>query len=792
MNFVCAVGDCGTALDKSWRHCPNCGSPTNSTKRFPTEHHFATPDVHNIILPLTNDHPIRCAIALAPQSTESKGSLSSSDFSIKYARNHPIPGQSPGPALVIKVDLSSSKDHDIFEFIVDIEEGKRSGFWRSSDSDEWVSKSSSRLVVRRISGEFKVEIWPEALFFGQQETRPIRIKATGNLGGKVTVQASTGYEANLSNSGDRSRREISLLPEQEVTVDISKVRPDAGEGNVKILGTLDQVLGSTLLLNKEIAKGGLLPALVVAIDFGTSNTSIFALKPGQKGNPEPISIPINGKNRTRSLVYIGENITDWQYFDERLDISNPRVISDLKSIVRKGDNIQIGGREYTPTYILTNVLKFLKNRIIDNFLRESLDHEEGQKVEFVFTIPVLDGEGSESLKKYTSVLEEAASGAGFDDEDEGYSIRTTFEPNAAALEVALSAYRNGHKIKHEENLLVIDLGGGTVDVSLCQVNIDSSVSLSGFKNCPTNQDGLEIGGNFVTHRLGLNFVEDFPSDEEIFRKFVGVYQDFHRDGGEISEPTTWDEVEAEFNPSTLTEEPLFVDPDCWFSRFPELYLKLEEAKKTLSNDLTLPHFEFRNERRNSDRNHIALRESLNRITRKMIGDIGQKIDEFLAENSFSKKQVHHIAIVGGGARLSLVKELFETLFAKKTVLDSQHIDLMTAVCKGATYLYDRKVEVFPFDLYWSVLGEKGQPVIRKGTTLGKPYPKKQDTTEHRDPSLIHVFATIEGNTRTLIKYPLLPTGPARYELIVKNNLIELSQTKENGNDIKRILEVYSF
>lgn len=790
MNFVCAVGDCGTALDKSWKHCPNCGSPTNSTKRFPTEHHFATPEVHNIILPLTNDHPIRCAIALAPQSAESKGLLSSSDFSIKYARNHPIPGQSPGPALVIKVDLGSSKDHDIFEFIVDIEEGKRSGFWRSSDSDEWVSKSSSRLVVRRISGEFKVEVWPEALFFGQQETRPIRIKATGNLGGKVTVQASTGYEANLSNSGDRSRRDISLLPGQEVTVDISKVRPDAGEGNVKVFDSLESPIKTIFLLNKERPSARVLPALVVAIDFGTSNTSIFALKPGQKGTPEPISIPINGKNRTRSVVSIGENITDWRYFDERLDISNPRVISDLKSIVRKGDNIQIDGREYSPTYILTNVLTFLKNRIIDPYLKETLS--EGQKVEFVFTIPVLGGEGSESLDKYISVLREAAGEAGFEDEDEGYSIRTTFEPNAAALEVALSAYRNGLKIKDQENLLVIDLGGGTVDVSLCQVNIDSSVSLSNFKNCPTNQGGLEFGGNYITHRFGLNFVADPPPNGDAFANFSRVYEDFSRDDmPSIPAITQFVELVPLFNPQSLKDEPIFINQDCWFNRFPELYLLLEEAKKALSIDPLSLHYEFQSEKRPSQQTHLALRNSLDKVAQKTIKDVGLRIYQFLENNGLSKRDIHHIALVGGGSRLSLVKGLFEDLFSKKTILNDHYIDVTTAVCKGATYLYDRKVEVFPFDLHWSVLGQE-ELVIRKDTAIGKSFIKIQNTTEHEGESFIHIFATIKNELRTLINFPLTQSGPTSYALIVQNNNIELAQIGESANEGKKILEVYSF
>jgi molecular chaperone DnaK (HSP70) len=789
VNFVCAVGDCGTALDKSWRHCPNCGSPTNSTKRFPTEHHFATPEVHNIILPLTNDHPIRCAIALAPQSAESKGSLSSSDFSIKYARNHLIAEQRPGPVLVIKLDLSSSKDHDVLEFIVDIEEGKRSGFWGSSDSDEWVSKSSSRLVVRRISGEFKVEVWPEALFFGQQETRPIRIKATGNLGGKVTVQASTGYEANLSNSGDRSRREISLLPGQEVTVDISKVRPDAGEGNVKILDSIERPMKTIFLLNKERPSARVLPALVVAIDFGTSNTSIFALKPGQKGTPEPISIPINGKNRTRSVVSIGENITDWRYFDERLDISNPRVISDLKSIVRKGDNIQIDGREYSPTYILTNVLTFLKNRIIDPYLKETLS--EGQKVEFVFTIPVLGGEGSESLDKYISVLREAASEAGFEDHEEGYSIRTTFEPNAAALEVALSAYRHGLKIKDQENLLVIDLGGGTVDVSLCKVNIDSTVWVSGFQNCLTNEDGLEFGGNFVTHRLGLNFVTDFPNRKDVFFNFAGVYEDFYRDGDSAPVVTNFDELVDQFNPRSLKDEPLFVDPHCWFNRFPDLFIKLEEAKKALSIDPTLPHYEFRNERRNSERNHIALRDSLDKVTRKTMGDIGEKIYQFLKDNNLPKKDIHHIAIVGGGSRLSLVRELFETLFSKKTILDNHYIDVTTAICKGATYLYDRNVEVFPFDLRWSVLGSE-EIVISKGTAIGSPFTKIQNTSPEECASSVNVFATIKGEPCKLIDYPFSQTSSTSFALTIRSNIIELAQLSGDNNKDKTILEVYSF
>lgn len=196
---------------------------------------------------------------------------------------------------------------------------------------------------------------------------------------------------------------------------------------------------------------------MLAIDFGTSNTCITRWNL-VTAKPETLSIPglsaQIGQNPPLipSLVYVenaaqGQVLVGQQVRDRGCDRkSDPRFFRSFKRGI--GAEIQgflpeIDGQiisfEQVGTWFLTNLLSQLE------LLQEKVES-------LVLTVPV------DSFEAYRHWLGSVCQSLPVE------QVRMLDEPTAAAL---------GYGMADQENLLVIDFGGGTLDLSL--VRLDSSV-----------------------------------------------------------------------------------------------------------------------------------------------------------------------------------------------------------------------------------------------------------------------------------------------------------------------------
>ncbi len=192
---------------------------------------------------------------------------------------------------------------------------------------------------------------------------------------------------------------------------------------------------------------------MLAIDFGTSNTCVTRTNP-VTGQSETLSIPglsqqigtnpplipslVYVENAAEGKVLIGQQVRDRGY-DSKND---PRFFRSFKRGI--GANIQgflpeldgqIVSFEQVGTWFLTNLISQL-----------------GSIESLVLTVPV------DSFESYRHWLGEACKSLPIE------QVRMLDEPTAAAL---------GYGMADKENLLVIDFGGGTLDLSL--VRIDPSI-----------------------------------------------------------------------------------------------------------------------------------------------------------------------------------------------------------------------------------------------------------------------------------------------------------------------------
>ena len=203
----------------------------------------------------------------------------------------------------------------------------------------------------------------------------------------------------------------------------------------------------------------------IAIDFGTSNT-VVARWNSVTEKAETLNLPgLSQQLRENpplipSLLYVenareGKIILGQEVLDRGLDLRNdPRFFRNFK----RGIGAQIQGflpelEDITVTFEQAG--EWFLQQLIAKLQGESADSEES----LVLTVPV------DSFEAYRNWLADACESWAVD------KVRILDEPTAAAL---------GYGSAEGNLLLVVDFGGGTVDLSLVQLNLDKNKQAQGF------------------------------------------------------------------------------------------------------------------------------------------------------------------------------------------------------------------------------------------------------------------------------------------------------------------------
>ena len=220
------------------------------------------------------------------------------------------------------------------------------------------------------------------------------------------------------------------------------------------------------------------------IDFGTSNSTVSVA--GRDGAARLIAL--EGQNVTLpSAVFWPEDgalsfgraaLADY------IDGEEGRLIRGLKSTLGLGlidERTAIGGRSVSFRDILSRFFRHL---------RESLEKEEPGVTKVVLGRPVhfVDGDAAADAAAETA-LAEIARAQGFAE------IAFQFEPIAAALR-----YEEG--VSAEELVLIVDIGGGTSDVSLVRVSPERARAADRSADILGN-GGIRLGGTDFDRSLSL-------------------------------------------------------------------------------------------------------------------------------------------------------------------------------------------------------------------------------------------------------------------------------------------------
>ena len=183
--------------------------------------------------------------------------------------------------------------------------------------------------------------------------------------------------------------------------------------------------------------------IIIGMDLGTTNSEVAVVKQGKvtviTDGDQKILPPFVGIDDHGDII-VGETARN-QYL-----VYPERTVKSIKRLMGQNTQIDLSGQSYTPQEISAIIIKRLKT-IAENYLGQTVN-------KVVITVPAYFSDAQRQATR------EAGEIAGLE------VVRMINEPTAAAL--AYGTSQTEHK-----RVLVYDLGGGTFDVSV--VNIEAGV-----------------------------------------------------------------------------------------------------------------------------------------------------------------------------------------------------------------------------------------------------------------------------------------------------------------------------
>jgi molecular chaperone DnaK len=361
---------------------------------------------------------------------------------------------------------------------------------------------------------------------------------------------------------------------------------------------------------------------IVGIDLGTTNSLVATVDSGipfviadangQRLTPSVVHFPSTNfnpivgheANRVRVLKP-AETVYSVKRFIGR---RSSEILPEEKSVTFpiNAENsgavtIPIHGKNFLPEEISAEVLKKLK-RAAENYFGETVTRA-------VITVPAYFNDAQRNATKRAGEL------AGFTIE------RIVNEPTAAALAYGLD------KLKEKSKIAVYDLGGGTFDLSVLELN-------EGVFQVLATNGNTRLGGDDLDRRLVDFLVGKILSDVESLHRCI---------------------VASEKNDSTMQR---CNDATTLLSRIREA---AEQAKIKLSTETEVeialpfltPDFSF---------SYKLTRAELEDLTRDIIARTRPHCLRALADAKLEAKDLDQVILVGGQTRMPLVRKFVGELF----------------------------------------------------------------------------------------------------------------------------------
>jgi molecular chaperone DnaK len=492
---------------------------------------------------------------------------------------------------------------------------------------------------------------------------------------------------------------------------------------------------------------------IIGIDLGTTNSVVSLMEGGEA----KVIANQEGARTTPSVVAFTDSDTLVGEPAKRQAVTNPQnTIYSIKRFMGRRHNevqseekivpykviggandyvkVEAKGKEYTPPEISAQILMKLKDAA-ENYL--------GHKVnKAVITVPAYFNDAQRQATK------DAGQIAGLE------VARIINEPTAAAL-----AY--GLEKEKDEKICVFDLGGGTFDVSILEVEEGSVEVLS------TNGD-THLGGDDFDEVLIDHIADKFKQQENV----------------------------------DLREEPMALQ---------RLREAAEKAKKELSSaqstDINLPFIMSVN----NVAKHLQMsigRAEFERLIDPLVERCRQPVEQALKDAKLSPGEIDEVVLVGGSTRVPMVQELVKKIFKGKEPhkgVNPDEVVSIGAAIQGGIIAGDVKdvvlLDVTPLSLGIETEGGVMTVLVERNTTIPTTKTETFSTAADNQTAVtVRVFQgerSMAGDNRLLDQFNLegLPPAPrgvpqvqVTFDIDVNGILNVSAKDKATGKEHKVVIQ----
>jgi len=394
-------------------------------------------------------------------------------------------------------------------------------------------------------------------------------------------------------------------------------------------------------------------AKIIGIDLGTSNSAAAVMEGGKVTIiPSAEGTTLGGKAFPSYVAFTKDGQLLVGEPARRQAVANPEgTVFAFKRKMGSDYKYNLRGKEYTPQQLSAFLLQKVK-RDAEAFL--------GEKVEkAVITVPAYFNDNQRQATKDAGTI------AGLE------VVRLVNEPTAAALAYGLD------KQGRDQKIMVFDLGGGTLDVTIMELGKEGT-----FDVISTSGD-TQLGGTDMDNAL-----IDYIVDE--FRKDTGI--DLKKD------PTSMQRIKEAAEKAKI------------------------ELSTVLETDINLPFISADS----SGPKHLTMkltRAKLEALVEPIVKRCQKSIDIALQDAKLKTSGIDKIIMVGGPTRMPIVQKFVEDYIGKKI---ERGIDPMECVASGAAIqsaVLTGEVkdvlllDVTPLSLGIETLGGVMTKLIEKNTTI---------------------------------------------------------------------------
>jgi len=459
---------------------------------------------------------------------------------------------------------------------------------------------------------------------------------------------------------------------------------------------------------------------IIGIDLGTSNSAAAALIGGRPTIiPSAEGTSIGGKAFPSYVAFTKDGQALVGEPAKRQAVTNPDgTITGIKRKMGTDYKVKVFGKEYTPEEISAQILRKIK-KDAETYLADTVD-------KVVITVPAYFNDNQRQATKDAGTI------AGLE------VVRIINEPTAAALAFGLDKVG-------EHKIMVFDLGGGTLDVTIMEIG-------EGVFEVRSTSGDTQLGGRDMDEKLMEFVLEKFRQESSIDLRKDSMAMQRLRESVEVAKIELSSVLQTNLNLPYITAD--------------------ATGPKHLSMTLT----------------RAKLEELIHDVLERCRGPMVQA----LKDSKLEKSEIGKIILVGGPTRMPIVQDFVKSYMEKDI---ERGVDPMECVAMGAAIQAGvlggevkdlLLLDVTPLSLGIETLGGVTTRLIERNTTI--PTRKSQIFTTAADNQTSVEVNVLQGERPmaqdnislgrfTLVGIPPAPRGIPQIEVtfdIDANGIINVS------------------